>query len=88
MQHQEVVLSDGKTYSLMTSFVAIKDPLGSVRAMLKEYTLTEKTAIAQTMVYKLHKTKDGHWYNHPFEEKPTPLLMMKLKAAIAIVEKE
>lgn len=87
MKHQEVVLSDGKRYSLLTSFVPIKDALGSIRAMLIEYTLTEKTTTAQTMVYKLHKTKEGYWYNHPFEEKPTPLLMMKLKAAIDQAEK-
>ena len=87
MKHQEVVLSDGKRYSLLTSFVPVKDVLGSVRAMLIEYTFTEKTATSQTMVYKLHKTKDGYWYNHPFEEKPTPSLMMKFKAAIDEAEK-
>jgi hypothetical protein len=87
MKHQEVVLSDGKRYSLLTSFVPVKDVLGSVRATLIEYTLTEKSSTAPIMVYKLHKTKDGCWYNHPFEEKPTPFLMMKFRAAIDKAEK-
>lgn len=87
MKPQEVVLNDGKKYALFTSHVAIKDALGAVRAMLKEYTLTDNTVTTQSIIYKLHKTEHGNWYNHPFEEKPAPLLMMKLKAAIDKAER-
>jgi hypothetical protein len=55
--------------------------------MLKEFTLTEQSQDRKTIVYKLHKTKDGYWYNHPYMEKPGAFLMMQLKAAIDEAEK-
>lgn len=86
MKNQELVLTDGRSFHFFTSIVNIENPLGQVRATLKEYTLTEATGNKETIVYKLHKTKDGFWYNHPFMEKPGAFLMMNLKKAIDEVE--
>jgi len=52
--------------------------------MFREYTLTVAAASQETIVYKLHKTKDGYWNDHPLMEKPGAFLMMNLKKAIAI----
>ena len=87
MKNRELVLTDGSSYNFFTSFVNIEYPLGQVRAMLTEYTLTEATTNQGTIVYKLHKTKDGYWYDHPFMEKPGAFLMMNLKKAIDDVER-
>ncbi len=86
MKFQEVRLSNGRSFNFHTSVVTIENPLGIVRAMLKEYTLTEEAQSQQSAVYKLHKTKDGYWYDHPFMEKPAAHLMMQLKSAIDKVE--
>ena len=87
MKNREVVLTDGRSFNFFTEFVSIEYPLGQVRAMLTEYTLTEATISKDRIVYKLHKTKDGFWYDHPFMEKPSAFLMMNLKKAIDNVEK-
>jgi hypothetical protein len=88
MENRELVLKDGSSYNFFTSFVSMENPLGQVRAMLTEYTLTEATPTHGTIVYKLHKTKDGFWYNHPFMEKPGAFLMMSLKKAIDEAEQQ
>lgn len=88
MENRELVLTDGRSFNLFTSFVSIENPLGQVRATLKEYTLIQATANKETIVYKLHKTKDGFWYDHPYMEKPAAYLMMNLKKAIDEVESD
>jgi hypothetical protein len=87
MKKQELISTDGRSFQLFVSLVAIENPLGAVRAMLKEYTLVEKTPVEHTTVYKLHKTKYGHWFDHPQTETANPLLLMKLKTAIDEAEK-
>ncbi|QEC69356.1 hypothetical protein FRZ67_19340 [Panacibacter ginsenosidivorans] len=88
MENREVVLTDGRSFNCATSIVSIEYPMGYVRATLVEYTLTEATTSKETIVYKLHKTKDGFWYDHPFMEKPGAFLMMTLKKAIDEAEND
>lgn len=87
MKNRALVLTDGRSFNCTTSFVPIENPLGQVRATLKEYTLIEEEPGKGKIVYKLHKTKDGFWYDHPFMEKPSAFLMMTLKKAIDEAEK-
>ena len=87
MENRELVLTDGRSFNFFTSFVSIANPLGQVRATLKEYTITQSKENQELIVYKLHKTKDGFWYDHPYMEKPAAFLMMNLKKAIDDVEK-
>ena len=87
MNKQLLILKDGRTFEFFTSFVNIKNPLGAVRATLKEYTISE-TASEEKSVYKLYKTNDGYWYDHPSAERPNPLLIMVLKAALDEQEKK
>lgn len=82
MNPQLLILKDGRTFEFVTSFVNIENPLGAVRATLKEYTLSETTSGVEKFIYKLYKTKDGYWYDHPSAERPNPLLVMVLKAAL------
>ena len=86
MRNQQVILKDEKSFDLFISFEKIENPLGAVRATLKAYTLSEAAAGAEAKVYKLYKTKEGNWYDHPSTDNPNPLLMMMLKAAINKVE--
>ena len=88
MNKQLLILKDGRTFEFFTGFVNIKNPLGAVRAILKEYTLTETSLADEKPVYKLYKTKDGYWYDYPSAERPNPLLIMVLKAALDEKEKK
>jgi hypothetical protein len=88
MDRQLLTLKDGRTFEFFTSFVNIKNPLGAIRATLKEYTLSETSSEEEKTIYKLYKTKDGYWYDHPSAERPNPLLIMVLKAALDEMEKK
>jgi len=82
MNPQLLILKDGRTFEFFTAFVNIENPLGAVRATVKEYTLSETTSGMERFVCKLYKTKDGYWYDHPSADRPNPLLIMVLKAAL------
>jgi hypothetical protein len=74
-----IVLEDGRHFSYSITPVEIANSLGATVALLDEYFITNFTG----ETYKLHKTKEGNWYDVP---ETNPLvnkgILMSLKMAI------
>jgi len=82
----EIFVQDGNKYVYATAFINIENPLGIVKATLKEYTLY-KIAEIEILIGKLYKTKEGNWYDMPGNTPINPLLRTMIKMAIDESEK-
>lgn len=86
MEKTEIIVKDGNTYYYTTAFVNAENPLGIVKATLKEYTIF-KVAEPESVIGKLYRTKDGNWYDLPNVVTINPLLRTMIKIAIEQSEK-
>lgn len=86
MEKTEIFVQDGNSYAYTTVFVNAENPLGIVKATLKEYTLY-KIAETELLIGKLYKTKEGNWYDMPGNTPINPLLRTMIKMAIDESEK-
>jgi hypothetical protein len=86
MEKTEIIVQDGNRYIFTNSLINIENPLGIVKATLKEYTVY-KIAEAEIFVGKLYKTKEGNWYDVPGNISINPLLKTLIKMAIDESEK-
>ena len=86
MEKTEIIVKDGNTYFYTTAFVNAENPLGIIKATLKEYTIY-KFPDTETAIGALHRTKDGNWYDMPGKVAINPLLRTMIKIAIEEAEK-
>jgi hypothetical protein len=84
----QVILEDNTTYCYIIKPYELKNPLGNIVAVLKEYTFTKKEHNGGACIFKLYKTKEENWYD--LEENnsaPGKVLSMMLKGSINEKEK-
>jgi hypothetical protein len=86
MNRTEITVKDGNKYFYTTSSYNAENPLGVVKATLKEYTLY-KIGDTETLIGKLYKTEDGNWYDLPMSNSINSLLATFAKMAIDESEK-
>jgi len=86
MEKTEIIVKDGNSYFYTTAFVNAENPLGIIKATLKEYTIY-KFQDTETPIGTLHRTKDGTWYDLPDKPAINPLLRTLIKIAIEEAEK-
>ena len=86
MEKTEIFVQNGNRYVYATTFINAENPLGIVKATLKEYTLY-KIAETELLIGKLYKTKEGNWYDMPGNTPINPLLRTMIKMAIDESEK-
>ncbi|HLP37598.1 hypothetical protein [Lacibacter sp.] len=56
---KQITLDDGRKFRYFISRTEVLNALGVVAAVLDEYFITGEDGAN----YKLHKTKEGNWYN-------------------------
>jgi hypothetical protein len=79
----EVILDDTTSFYYTVQPYELKNPLGNIAAILQEYTFTQKEDNADTLSYKLYKTKEGYWYDlEENQSGPDQNVTRMLKAAI------
>ena len=84
----QVILEDKTTYCYIIKPYELKNPLGNIVAVLKEYSFTKKDDNSGVCIFKLYKTKEENWYD--LEENnsaPGTVLSMMLKGSINEKEK-
>jgi hypothetical protein len=86
MEKMEIFVQDRNKYVYTTAFINAENPLGIVKATLKEYTLY-KIAETEILIGKLYRTKEGNWYDMPGNTPINPLLRTMIKMAIDESEK-
>jgi hypothetical protein len=86
MEQKEILVQDGNRYAYTTSFINVENPLGIIKATLKEYTIY-KIAETEILIGKLYRTKEGNWYDVPGNTPINPLLRTMVKMAIDESEK-
>jgi hypothetical protein len=82
---KQLILPNGSKYMFVIARVEVLNALGTVAAVLDEYLITSEDGTT----YKLHKTKEGNWYNpegqNHVSEQP---VLQQLKRAIDAQVKE
>lgn len=86
MEQKEIIVQDGNRYVYTTTFTDARNPLGIIKATLKEYTIY-KLAEPKSLIGKLYRTKEGNWYDMPGSTQINPLLRTMIKIAIDASEK-
>jgi len=86
MEKTEIIVKDGNNYFYTTAYVNAENPLGIIKATLKEYTIF-KVPDTETIIGTLYRTKDGNWYDMPGKAAINPLLRTMIKIAIEESEK-
>jgi hypothetical protein len=86
MEKTEIFVQDGNRYVYTTTFINAENPLGIVKATLKEYTIY-KIAETEMVIGKLYRTKEGNWYDMPGNTPINPLLRTMIKMALDESEK-
>ena len=86
MNKTEIIVNDGNRYFFTTSSYSIENPLGIIKATLKEYSLyaVDNTEI---LIGKLYKTVEGNWYDLPTNKSIDSLRSTFIKKAIDDLEK-
>ena len=85
MNRTEIIVKDGNKYFFTTSSYNAENPLGVIKATLKEYSVY-KTNDPDTLVARLYKTDDGNWYDLQNNESINSSLATSLKIAIDDLE--
>jgi len=62
MNKTEIIVKDRNSYFYTASLFNAENPLGIIKATLKEYTL-HKIDDAENLIGKLYKTDDGNLYD-------------------------
>lgn len=86
MDRTEIIVKDGNRYVYTADFVNIENPLGVVKATLKEYSIY-KLEDREIFIGKLYRTKEHSWYDMPDTASINPLLRTMIKMAIDESEK-
>lgn len=86
MEKTEIIVNDGNSYYYTTALFNAENPLGIVKATLKEYSIFKVTD-SESLIGKLYRTKDGTWYDLPNVVAVNPLLRTMIKIAIEQSEK-
>lgn len=81
MSKTEIIEKDGSKYYYTISSHNIVNPLGVIKATLKEYSLY-RIGSTEIAVGKLYKTDEGNWYDLPTNDSINSLLATSLKMAI------
>lgn len=84
-QSERVISANNDTYFYLLKPVEITNSLGVVIATLIKYSITSRNGEK----YKLHKTKEGNWYDIPGTNKTADkAIILSLKFAINAKESE
>ncbi|TWI85762.1 hypothetical protein IQ13_0930 [Lacibacter cauensis] len=76
---KQISLEDGSHYHYVVTQVEVNNALGAIVAVLDEFLITDEAG----NVYKLHKTKEGNWYDFEAEKSGgQPSVLQRLKRAI------
>ena len=87
MSKTEIIVKDGNKYLYTISSFNAENPLGIIKATLKEYSIY-KVSDSETFVGKLYKTDEGNWYDLPDNNSSiNKLLATFIKMAIDESEK-
>ena len=81
MNRTEIIVKEGSKYFFTTSSYNAENPLGVIKATLKEY-LIYKTDNSDTLIGRLYKTDDGNWYDLTSNDSINTSLVTSLKVAI------
>ena len=81
-----IIVKDGNKYLYSTSSFNAENPLGVIKATLKEYAIY-KVSESEIFIGKLYKTEEGNWYDLPINNPINPLLATFIKMAIDESEK-
>lgn len=86
MNKTEIIVKDGNRYFYTTSVYNAENPLGVIKATLKEYTVYRPES-NEAPVARLYKTEEGNWYDLAVNTPVNPLLATLIKMAIDESEK-
>ncbi|HET7116944.1 MAG TPA: hypothetical protein VFI29_10665 [Hanamia sp.] len=85
--NNQIIIQDDEEYFYSVSPYEMTNVLGSVIAILQEYTLTRMDGASELHPYKLYKTKEGNWYEiNSSAPSPENNILRKLKTAIDMQE--
>ena len=82
----EINVKDGNKYWYTISSYNAENPLGVIKATLKEYSIYNLDD-REIFIGKLYKTEEGNWYDLPMNNSINPLLTTLIKMAIDESEK-
>ena len=83
---KELILDNGTYYLYTIQPYEMKNVLGTVVALLDEYSFTQK-GTSETV--KLYRTKEGNWYNlGENTDAKQNQLFLEIKTAISIYEEQ
>ena len=85
MNRTEITVKDGSKYFFTTSWYNAENPLGVIKATLKEYSVY-KMDNSNTFIGRLYKTDDGNWYDLTSNDSINSLLATSLKIAVDNLE--
>jgi hypothetical protein len=86
MNKTEIIAKDGRKYFYTTSSYNAENPLGVIKATLKEFSLYN-IEDSEIPIGKLYKTDDGNWYDLNTNTSINALLATFLKMAIDDLER-
>ena len=86
MSKTEITVNDGNKYCYTISSYNAENPLGVIKATLKEYSIYDVND-SEIFMGKLYKTEEGNWYDLPMDNSINPLLATFIKMAIDQSEK-
>ena len=81
MDRIEVIVKDGSKYFYTTAPYNVKNPLGVVRATLREYAVYAAPD-SENIIVKLYKTDTGNWFDLPGGNLIDSLVATFIKMAI------
>lgn len=86
MEKTAIEVKDGNKYFYTTSTFNALNPLGVIKATLKEYSIF-KMSEEEILIGKLYKTTEGNWYGLPGSNTINSLLATFIKMAIDETER-
>ena len=83
----QIIIQDEEEYFYSVTPFEMTNALGSVVAILQEYTFKKINGTSELHPYKLYKTKEGNWYEiNPSAPSLENNILRKLKTAIDMQE--
>lgn len=81
--YSEIILEDKSRYSYIIQPFELRNALGNIVALLKEYIFTTTGENNEQYFYKLYRTKDENWYEiNEANSGAQTTLLLALKTAI------
>ena len=87
MERREIFLRNGDSYHYTTSMYNVENPLGVIKATLKQFTVYI-TDSGEDLVCKLYQTDKGNWYDLTESNSIDSFLSASIKIAIDESEQE